>query len=471
MSTLPLTYLRPDQATEKSETRDNDYYDPRTENKFQHFLKKLRPQRFTSLFPNLQQTPRVPNLFLLVLAGLFLIIFITGQSRNSLGLGLADMVYSKRFAPKSRGYVYNNALTLSIIHSPYIYPDISKLEEYRRHRKVELLDGTKVASKTHAIVYKPKAKNGIFFKNKNQQIRPDLLNMITVQGDTFEQERMDPPIVLVVGLDADRYPRKYLDLVIKDRLAYAKKHGYGIYIRYLQDFQTLNDDEVLDRNGINNIPRNRMASLEFAKISLMREAMFSFSSSAWFWWLDQDAIIMNQDFDIGTGLVFNKKELSRVMFRDKPIVPPESIVHTYKRNSASKVKLIMLQNDLGINMSSFLVRQDQLYGRVLMDYLMDPLHRKYQGFQDAGIGKALDSAMTHLLQWHPLILTRMALVPPAYLGAYPEGNYILKGSKYRNGDLVYLLKSSLIGNRGVLDADFIMDEWLVIKNNVKQFDK
>lgn len=374
---------------------------------------------------------------------------------------ISDLIYSKSFASKSRGFVYNDALTLTITHSPYIYPDLTKLDEYRKHRYVEAGgDGTKVDSKSHAIIYKP--RNGRNFK---KQVNPKLLHLATTQGDKFEQDHMDPPIVLVVGLDADRYPRKYLELIVQDRLAYAQKHGYGLFIRYLQDFEYDDDADMTSR------PReagaqgsSKLSPLEFAKIKLMREAMFSFSSSAWFWWLDQDAIIVNHEYDVGTELVYNKEELSRAMLRDSPIIPPESIIHTYKHISGAQVRLILLQNDWGINMSSFMIRQDPLYGRLLMDYLMDPLHRTYQGFRNVGTGKALNFAMTHLLQWHPLVLSRMALVSSSILGAYPEDNFILKGRMYKKGDFVYLLKSSLINNRGVLDVEFIMDEWLIMKN-------
>lgn len=399
--------------------------------------------------------------------------------RNRLmGLGSKGDKNKGAVPRKTRGYVYNDALTLSITTEPYIYPDLTKLEEYRTRRAIQLPDGTKVISKTHATLYKPMSKRrsrfGVLvdglktlivgsggrqkpFIKSSSKMNPRIAHLLATQNsDEFERTLTDPPIVMVLGLDADRYPKHYLDLIVKDRLAYARKHGYGLYVRYLQDFVSEDEKDTTDK----------ISPLEFTKVGVMREAMFSFSTSAWFWWLDQDALITNHDWDIGADLVYNKDELSNRMLRDKPIIPPESIIHTYKRIPAEQIKLITMQNDLGVNLASFIVRQDQLYGRVLMDYLKDPLQRKYQGFRDVGSGKALNAAMTHLLQWHPAILSRMALVSPAILGAYPEDNTILKGSQYKPGDFVYLLKSSLVAHRGVLDVDFIMDEWSIMRQSV-----
>lgn len=374
----------------------------------------------------------------------------------------SDLVYSKTIhGAGPQKYVYNDAATLSVTHSPYIYPNLAELEEFRRTGRVDA-DGLKVFSRTHAIVYKParekkrwfwnssKTKNGNVFKGNNNN------NKMDREGtDLFEKQHNNPPLVLVVGLDAKRYPRKYLEWVIQDRLKYAQLHGYGLYIRYLQDFEA--PAAAASSSGEN--PTN----LEFAKIALMREAMFAFATSAWFWWLDQDAVITNHTFDIGSQLVFNKQKLSQQMLRDTALIPPQSAVHTYKHTAASQVRLIVQQNDMGIDLASFVIRQDPLFGHMLMEYLMDPVHREYQGFQSVGKGKVLNFAVTHMLQWHPLILSRTAVIR-SVLGAYPEGFFVAKGGSFRKGDFVYLLKSSLINNRGVLDVDFIMDEWRNVGN-------
>lgn len=349
--------------------------------------------------------------------------------------------------------VFNDAHTVSVVAEPYIYPDLTKLDEYKRYKTIELPDGRKVASSKNSLIYKPSKAAA---KSFNAQKWLD--NLLKHGGVAQELQDANPPLVLVLGLDADRYSKDYLIRVLNDRLAYAKKHGYGLYARYLQDFQP--EEET------NPEIETKLDPLEWAKTALMREAMYAFSHAAWLWWLEQDAVIMNHEFDIGSQLVFDKQALSQQMIRDAPIIPPESIIHTYKHVPAEQIKFITTQNDAGISMNSYLIRNDQLYGRMLLDYLKDPLHRTYPGFRAAGSGRAVDAAVTHLVQWHPAILSRMALVAPSVLGAHPDEGKLLKGISFKKGSFVYLLKSSLLSHRGVQDNDYIADEWNLAKASV-----
>jgi mannan polymerase II complex MNN11 subunit len=339
--------------------------------------------------------------------------------------------------------------TISYVSEPYIYPDLNQIDEYRKKRTIkDPKDGRMLDSTRHRILYKPSKSAAKLFN------APKYLDNILKAG-AGELKDANPPLVLVLGLDADRYSKDYLANVLADRLAYAKKHNYGLYARYLTDFapDEQNDPEI----------EIKLDPLEWAKTNLMREAMAAFDKAAWMWWLEQDAVIMDPNFDIGADFVFNKAELSKQIIRDAPIIPPESIIHTYKHVPADQVKFITTQNDVGISMSSYLIRNDALYGRMLLDYLHDPLHRKYPGFRSAGSGQAVNAAVTHLVQWHPAILSRMALVPAVILGAQPDESKILKGTSYKKGGFVYRLKSSLLDYRGVRDNDYIADEWKSVK--------
>lgn len=407
---------------------------------------------------------------------------------------LKPFSYSSSLSRHSR-FVYSDAETLSITNQPYIYPDLLQIGEFRRSRRVVLSDGRKAASKTHAILYKNKNKfkSQTFLNNNNYDgktldlngndwkpvVNQNAKHLISTQCDEFEKLHQDPPIVLVLGLDASRYSKRYLELVLKDRMTYAKKHGYGLYVRYLQDFEETRQDDDEDDSygsgngggyGYGNNNDGNLSPLEFAKAGMMRQAMFAFSTSAWFWWLDQDAVITNHDFDIGTRLVLNKQELARHMQRNSPLVPSSqaSTITTYQHTAPTQIRMIVLQNGAGINAASFLVRQDPLYGRVVMEYLMDPALRGYSGIREVGTGNAFNLAVTHMLKWHPLILSRVALVSSSFLGAYPDDRFALRSSGYKKGDFVYLLKSSLVNNKGVLDADFIMDEWMVVKSGASK---
>jgi mannan polymerase II complex MNN11 subunit len=285
----------------------------------------------------------------------------------------------------------NGAVTISYSSVPYIHPDLSRLSEYRTSQMVTV-DGIAVDSRTHSIMY--------------------------------EGSGSGPEIVLVVGLDAKGYSQEYLQLVLDDRISYASKHGYGVYARYLEDFAQTNDD------------------LAFAKIFLVREAMFAFPNAKWMWWLDQDAVIMDQEFDLWQHLV-SPPVLKNHMIRDAPILPPESVIHTYKRVPSDQIRFILTQNDRGVSTASFLVTNDPLYGHILMGYWMDPLHRAYQGFgSEPGYNRRLDASVTHMVQWHPAILSRMAIVPNSILCGRPDEGLILGGQKYEPGGFVYIVRST-----------------------------
>ena len=374
-----------------------------------------------------------------ILTIFFLNLFITSSGPNALSA-----------SPSKKGGAATEEFTVSYVSEPYIYPDLSQIDEYRKSRTIkDPKDGRVLDSTRHRIVYKPGKSAAKLFN------APKYLDNILKAG-AGELKGANPPLVLVLGLDADRYSKDYLANVLADRLAYAKKHNYGLYARYLADFapDEKNDPEI----------EIELDPLEWAKVSLMREAMAAFDKAAWMWWLEQDAVIVDSEFDIGADFVFNKAEMAKQIIRDAPIIPPESIIHTYKHVPAEQVKFITSQNSAGISMASYLVRNDAIYGRMLLDYLRDPLHRKYPGFRSAGSGQAIDAAVTHLVQWHPAILSRMALVPAAVLGEHPDESKLLKGTAgYKKGSFVYRLKSSLLDYRGVRDNDYISDEWKSVK--------
>lgn len=316
-----------------------------------------------------------------------------------------------------KGGVRANADTISVSTTPYIYPDLKDLEMYRQGKYIKISNDKTVESSRHGVIY--------------------------------SGSNAPPKIVMVVGLD-DNFSQDYLENVLQDRLDYAQKNGFGLYARYLRDFETT----VVDNDG-------SKISTEFAKVLMMREAMYAFEGSKWMWWLDQDAVITNHDYDLVNELL-TPENLNKKMNRDAPILPPESIIHTYKRVPASHIKLIVSQNDRGISTSSFLLMNDQLYGKVLMGYWSDPLHRSYNGFQGfGGFQGHVEASLTHMVQWHPAILSKMAVVPHKYLGSRPDDGQVLKGQKWNDGDFVYLVRDgNEVDHPGY---DQITNDWKKIK--------
>ncbi|KAA8911942.1 hypothetical protein TRICI_003628 [Trichomonascus ciferrii] len=308
-----------------------------------------------------------------------------------------------------RGGVWNGAETIEVSSSPIIVPAISQIAEYRTSQYVTAKDGRTVSSPRHSVVY-----GG---------------------GES-------PELVLVMGID-DSFPPEYLEAVIADRKAYAERHGYGLYVRYLKDFATLS-------------PQGDSYNFDFSKVMLLREAAFAFKHAKWLWWLDQDAIIMNHAYSVARELL-DPAQLNDKMLRDAPVIPPESIIHTYKRVPAGQIKFVLTQNDRGVSAASFLLRNDQMYGNVFLNYWCDPLHRSYPGFVAQGPFGRLEASLTHMVQWHPAILSRMAVVPHKYLGARLEDGNVLKGQKYENGDFVLLVRPP--NEEQAPPSNQIADEW------------
>lgn len=331
----------------------------------------------------------------------------------------------------SRQHQYKSTLRTEPIvelKQPIYYPDLNQLAQYRASRTVKLESGEDVES--HSVSYLYTHGKGI-----QQQ-------HLSVSGRI--NELADPRVVLVVGLHA-RDSKELLELVIANRKAYAEKHGYGLYVRYLDDFDSTNAEDI-------------------TKAALMRDAMAAFPSAQWMWYLEQDAIITNLDHDL-YGSLLDPAALGPQMIRGAAVVPPESEVHTYKRVPATNIEFICAQNDRGMSASSFFVKNNPLYGQILMEFWSDPLQSQYSGFKavkGAVISGQSDASLTHLVQWHPLLFSRMAVVPAKALGSWIDDGSIIKNQNYASGDFVAILHST--NEDTPVNRDVVLSRWHSLQN-------
>jgi mannan polymerase II complex MNN11 subunit len=106
------------------------------------------------------------------------------------------------------------------------------------------------------------------------------------------------------------------------------------------------------------------------------------------------------------------------MIRDVPVVPPDSVIHTFSHLTTSKTALILTQDGDSLSHDSFLLRnaggspESNDWAKFFLDIWFDPLYRLYN-FQ-----KAEGHALEHLVQWHPTILAKLALVPQRVMNSY-----------------------------------------------------
>lgn len=276
---------------------------------------------------------------------------------------------------------------LSVLDNPD--PTVQKLKEKDENEKDQFM----------------KAK--IFFKNQDRIVfKPKSLKNY-------------PEVIVVTAVDFDKYSVDGLAKIVQNRVDYAHFQKYGVYVRWAQEF----------------IPQlNSMVALtdkersKWVRLFCMRAAMFAFPHAKWFWYLDEDGLIMDMTVNIQKKLL-NSEVLNSQMLRDQPLIPKTGLIKTYKSIKAENTQLILTQSDKKIETTSFVVRNGPV-GKAVTEVWSNELYLNYQSFPYGP-----DSALTHLLQWHPFVLSKTTLVPAKIIcAAHSQNN--ANDYTYEEGDLV-----------------------------------
>lgn len=211
-------------------------------------------------------------------------------------------------------------------------------------------------------------------------------------------------------LDEDNYSKEYIDNVRENRMEYAKKHGYTTFFPVAKDYE------------LNGSPSS------WARVPAVRHALTKFPYSTYMWYLDQNALIMNPDLTI-EGHIMDPKRLESLMIRDQSIVPPDSVIKTFAHLKGTQIDMVITQDNEGLAQGSFIIRRGD-WSKFFLDTWFDPLYRSYN-FQ-----KADTHALEHIVQWHPTILSKLALVPQRIMNAYPKGQTVNESEAYKDGDFI-----------------------------------
>lgn len=220
-------------------------------------------------------------------------------------------------------------------------------------------------------------------------------------------------VVVLVPLDADS-PMEELVRILDERRQYAEHHGYGLFARYIQDFAT----EYLPATE----------ALRLAHVRMLRQAMVTFPQATWFWYLQGCGRILNHHIAMDQIL---QKRLQSEMLRAVPIRPSEGegSALTSRANRASDVSIVIGLASQGLAASSYVVRSS-FVSIALLELMLDPINQEYPDFlNDTDHAGAL---LTHLAEWHPFIMAKMAVVPPHMLGS---------GTTCTRGDLACTFES------------------------------
>ncbi|ODV63020.1 alpha-1,6-mannosyltransferase [Ascoidea rubescens DSM 1968] len=230
-----------------------------------------------------------------------------------------------------------------------------------------------------------------------------------------------PDLVIVTSLDFEKFELTHLTKVITNRIDYCKANNFGFYSRWVQEFIP-----ILQKHNSNK---------SWVKLMIMREAFHAFPNSKYFWYLDQDSIIMRYDLNL-INYLLAPSILNPIILKDQPIIPPSGAIHTYKNIKPQDIRFLITQNENSIDSTSFILIND-IYGKAILEFWQDDLFRKYTNFQ------IIENALTHILQWHPVLLSKTALLPPRTIASLHSVMDLPKGGDhlhYYPGDLVVNLK-------------------------------
>ncbi|KAI9884496.1 MAG: hypothetical protein M1823_003711 [Watsoniomyces obsoletus] len=217
------------------------------------------------------------------------------------------------------------------------------------------------------------------------------------------------------------FSKEYIQKIVRNRQHYADRHGYKTFFPDVHDYD------------INNAP------ISWSRVPAIRHAMALNPYTELFFHLDQRALIMNPTLTIEEHIA-NPARLETLMLKDVPVVPPDSVIKTFSHLKSDQVDFILTQDDQGLGEGSFIIRQGD-WARFFLDAWFDPLYRTYN-FQKAEV-----HALEHLVQWHPTILAKLALIPQRTMNAYNTDGirHIDRSCLFRDDDFVIHLSGCTTG--------------------------
>ena len=145
-------------------------------------------------------------------------------------------------------------------------------------------------------------------------------------------------------------------------------------------------------------------------IPALRHALMNNPQASHIFSLTARALITNSTLSLESHIL-DHDVLPSLMIKDVPVVPPDSVIHTFSHLTTSQAHLILTQDLNNLAHTSMLLR-NSLWSRYLLDVWFDPLYRAYN-FQ-----KAEQHALEHVVQWHPTILAKLVLIQSRRMNSY-----------------------------------------------------
>lgn len=389
---------------------------------------------------------------------LYLLSFAYSFIFTSNGLSASE----NKYVPRNKGLYFHEIKQ----QSPLIFPAV---ENQPALKKVGLkvlftkgTQGTYVVNADQKPLTDKEKKQLLASEDTNDKtlfIKSQFLDHGKVVYDGKKNESPDTVIVSLV--DFDTYGLDSTVKIVQNRVDYGQKQGYGVYIRWVQEFIPFLQDQDL----------NKQINQDFVKFLMIRQAMHAFPHAKVFWFLDKNSLIMDMKLNLKSQFFdHTNKDLidNGLVFLNTPIIQ-DSLIKTHNNiwtknmnvfsdtvdavfpMKDAQFSMVFAKQFLPIenlDMSSFLMKND-LYAHALLDYMNDPLFRQYNW-------QSMQQALSHAFEWHPLLMRNLLLVREKLFGAYydpsttsasteNEATEVVAGKNdaYKKGDLVVKFRDCL----------------------------
>lgn len=238
-------------------------------------------------------------------------------------------------------------------------------------------------------------------------------------GKLVYRKNHSPETVIVTLIDFENYELETLVSVVQNRVDYAQKHDYGVYIRWAQEFIPLLANQNLENSG------------SFCKTLIMRAALHAFPNAKRFVFIEDTSLIADFKLSVEDNLL-NPKILDVALLRDTPI-SPNSIIKTYNNLDLSGVSIVIPHSKENKILTSTFVVSNDIYSKAFLEYISDPLIKDFEW-------ENLDHCIGHVLQWHPTLLAKTAIVHQKLFSSEYDETHLkseeVDTTHYTEGDFV-----------------------------------
>ena len=215
----------------------------------------------------------------------------------------------------------------------------------------------------------------------------------------------NPTILIVTVLDPSGMSDAYMSMIRSNRDDYARRHNYQTFYTNTSTYTHL----------------TAPSPTSWSLVPALRHALKLHPDINYIWSLTPHALVTAPSLSLHSHILSN---LSALMQKDTPVVPPDSVIHTYSHIMPNTAHLILSQDMDNLAHTSFLLKNTPgtsdtgtpdphaSFAEYLLDAWFDPLYRTY-AFHLADL-----HALEHLIQWHPTITARLALIPQRIFNSY-----------------------------------------------------